>query len=84
MIYADLESLIKKIDGCANNPEKSSTTKIDEHIPFGYPMLTIWASDNIEKENSSYCGEDFMKNFCIFLREHAENVINFEKKKCYC
>ena len=25
--YADLEFLIKEIDGCANNPEKSSTTK---------------------------------------------------------
>ena len=33
IIYADLESLIKKIDGCANNPEKSSTTKIGEQIP---------------------------------------------------
>ena len=31
--YADHESLIKKIDGCANNPEKSSTTKIGEHVP---------------------------------------------------
>ena len=27
IIYADIESLIRKIDGCANNPEKSSTTK---------------------------------------------------------
>ena len=27
IIYADLESLIKKIDGCPNNPEKSSRTK---------------------------------------------------------
>ena len=33
IIYADNESLIKKIDGCANNPEKSSTIKIGEHIP---------------------------------------------------
>ena len=33
IIYADIESLIKKTDGCANNPEKSSTTKITEHIP---------------------------------------------------
>ena len=23
IIYADVESLINKIDGCANNPEKS-------------------------------------------------------------
>ena len=28
IIYADLECLIKKIDGCGNNPVKSSTTKI--------------------------------------------------------
>ena len=27
IIYVDIESLIKKIDGCANNPENSSTTK---------------------------------------------------------
>ena len=32
IIYAEIESLIKEIDGCANNPEKSSTTKIGEHI----------------------------------------------------
>ena len=34
IIYADIESLIKKkIDGYANNPENVSTTKIGEHIP---------------------------------------------------
>ena len=26
-IYADIESLINKIDGCTNNPKNSSTTK---------------------------------------------------------
>ena len=35
IIYADIDSLIKKINGCANNPEKSSTTKIGEYIPCG-------------------------------------------------
>ena len=25
ILYADIESLIKKINGCPNNPEKSST-----------------------------------------------------------
>ena len=28
IIYADLDSLIKKLDGCANNPEKPSKTNI--------------------------------------------------------
>ena len=27
IIYADMESLVKKIDECANNPENSSTKK---------------------------------------------------------
>ena len=33
IIYTDLECLIKKTDNCKYNPEKSSTTKIDEDIP---------------------------------------------------
>ena len=41
IIYADIESLIRKTDGCTNSPENSSTTKIDEHIPCGYSMWTI-------------------------------------------
>ena len=33
IIYVDIESLIVKTDGCANNPENSSTTKIGKHVP---------------------------------------------------
>ena len=33
IIYADLESLIKKLDVCKNNLEKSSATNVGEHIP---------------------------------------------------
>ena len=48
VIYADIESLISKIDGCANNPGKPSTIKIGEHIPCGQLMSTIWGFDHIE------------------------------------
>ena len=47
IVYADIESLIKKIDGCVNNPENSSRTKVGKHIPCGYSMSTIWAFDHI-------------------------------------
>ena len=36
IIYVDLECLIEKIDGCNNNRENSSTTKVGEHIPSGF------------------------------------------------
>ena len=31
IIYADLECIIKKIDGCKNNPENSFKRKESEH-----------------------------------------------------
>ena len=79
IIYVDIESLIRKIDWFANNPENSSVTKIDEHTPFGYSMSTIWAFNNIEKKHTLYCGKDCIKKFCASLKEHAMNVIAFEK-----
>ena len=39
IIYADLDSLIKKIDRRKNNSEKLPTTKIGKHIICGYSML---------------------------------------------
>ena len=41
IIYADLECIIEKIDGCKNNPENSSSTKTSEHILSGLSMSTI-------------------------------------------
>ena len=36
VIYADLECLLKKIDSCQNDPEKSYTKEKAEHTPSGY------------------------------------------------
>ena len=36
IIYGDPNSLIKRIDGCKDNSEKSSTAKVDEHINCWY------------------------------------------------
>ena len=46
IIYADLKSLIGKIDGCKNNPIKSSTTKVIEHIQSCFSMPTILSLKN--------------------------------------
>ena len=51
IIYADVESFIKRIDVCKNNFGKSSTKKVGEHIPCGYSMSTIWKFDGIENKH---------------------------------
>ena len=81
IIYAGIESLIRKIAGCANNPEKSSTTKIIEHILCCHSVSKIWVFDHIEDKHTLYCGKYCMKKFCTSLREHTKNIIDFEKKK---
>ena len=81
IIYAGIESVIRKIDGCANNPEYSSIRKIGEHIPCGYSVSTIWRFDYIKNKHTLYRGKDCMKKFCISLREHPKNIIDFEKRK---
>ena len=80
-IYAGLECIIEKIDGCKNNPENSSTTKVGEHIPSGFSMFTISSFSRIENKHDVCRGKDCMKKCCEYLGEHAQKIINFKKKK---
>ena len=61
--------------------EKSTTKKLDKHIPCGYSMSTAWTCDGIENKHDVYRGGDCMKKFCKSLRRHTMNIINFERKK---
>ena len=40
-IYSYLKCLTEKSDGCKNNAENSSPTKVTEHISSGVSMCTI-------------------------------------------
>ena len=80
IIYADLECLLKKIDTCYNNPDLSSTTKINQHKPSGYSIYTNCSFNKSNNKLSYYRGEDCMKRFCKDLKDHATKIIDFKKK----
>ena len=80
IIYADLECLKEKIDGCRNNPGNSSTGKVGEHIPSGFSMYTF---KNIENKSDVYRGKNCMKMFFQSLREQAMEIIIFLKNQSY-
>ena len=65
---------------CYNNPEESSTTKINKHAPLGYSIFTHCSFDKSKSKLNYYRGEDCMTKFCKDLREHATKIINYEKK----
>ena len=80
-IYADLECLLERMSTCQNNPNKSSSTKINKHTPSGYSIFTHFSFDESKNKLSYHRGDGCMKKFWKDLREHATKIINYEKKK---
>ena len=81
IIYADLECIIEKIDGCRNNPENSFATTVSKHIPSGFSMSIISSCKSIENKHNAYRRKDCMKTFYEYLREHVMKIINSKKNK---
>ena len=80
IIYADLECIIEKIDGCKNNPENSFTTKVSKHIPSGFLMSTISSFKSVENKQL----QESYKNvkICCICKEKFENKYVTDKKHC--
>ena len=66
---------------CANNPEKSSTTKVSKHISSGFSIPKISSFKGIENKPNVYRGKDCMKKICESSKEHAMKIINFKNKE---
>ena len=84
ILYAYCEQIIEKIDGCKNNSENSSTTKVSEHILSDFSLYIISSFRSIENQHNKhdvYTGKGYIKNVCEFLREHALKKNNFTTKK---
>ena len=56
IIYADLESLLEKMNTCQNDPKKLSTTKINEHAPSGHSLFTHCSIDATKNKFDYYRG----------------------------
>ena len=80
-IYADLESLLEKMNTCHNNPKKSSTTKINKHTLSDYSLFTHCSFNTTKNKFDYYRCKNCVKNFCLDLREHAKRIIKYEKKE---
>ena len=80
VIYADLESILEKISDCENDPEKSSTIKVNKNISPSYSLFSHCLFDKTKNKLDYYRGKNCMKNFSLDLREHAEKIIMNKQK----
>ena len=82
IIYADLESLLEKVNTCHNNPKNSSITKINKHTPSGYSLFRHCLFDKTKNKLDYYRGKNCMKNnISLYLKKCATKIINYEKKE---
>ena len=72
---------LTSLSTCVNNPNESSTTKINKYTPLGYSIFTSCSFDESRNKLNYYRGKDCMKKFCKDLKEHATRITNYEKKK---
>ena len=66
VVYADFESLVKKISTCEPDSEKSFTIKTEKQEPCGFSFLIV-RSDGQAFGPVTYRGEDAIYNFLRFL-----------------
>ena len=71
VIYADLECLLEKMSTCQNNPNKSSTTKINKHTPSGSSIFTSCSFDESKKKKLVIINKKYViyakKNLIIMI-----------------
>ena len=76
-----MEFLLRKINTCSINPDKSYTEKKAKHRPLGYSLVKYCSFDKSKNEPKYYRREDCMKMFSKDLKNQAKKIINYEKKE---
>ena len=86
-IYADFESLIKPMDNCDPDPNKSYTKKYQKHEPISFSYYIKSFNENVyESRLRGYIKEkpndpDAMDTFIKWLEEDVKAIANIEVKK---
>ena len=63
------------MDWCKNNAEKSSATKLSDHIPSGISMPKISSFKDIKSKYDEYIGKDCIKKVLWMLKNTAKILI---------
>ena len=86
-IYADFESLIKPMDNCDPNPNKSYTKKYQKHEPISFSYYINSSIDGVYKPvlrkytKTKEEDMDAMDVFIKWLEEDIKAIANIEEKK---
>ena len=82
IVYADMESLIKNMDNCDPDPNKSYTKKYQKHEPISFSYYIKCFNDSVyESRLRTYTGKDAMDVFIKWLEEDVKAIANIKPKE---
>ena len=76
IVYADFECLLPKVASFAPNPDHSSTTLVEKHVPCGYCYKVISTNPEYSKPAVVYRGEEPVTHFLKALEREAKDIFH--------
>ena len=74
IMYADLESILKPIQGLVNNLMIPSTREVNNQIPSGWCIRSEFTYGEIKDPLRLYRGKDCVRKFCDHVIEEARRL----------
>ena len=71
--------ILEEVNACYNNPEKSSTSKINQYAASGFSLFTHCSPDAAKNKHNYYRRKDCIKIFSKDLKKRAKETKNYEK-----
>ena len=81
MMYADFETILEPIQGPSPDSINSYTTKVNQHIPFGWCVYSKFAYCDIDDPLKLYRGKDCVEKFCDYIKEEAHMLYHMFSEK---
>ena len=75
VIYCDLESLLPKVDSCDRDPDRSSTTIVERHVPCGFCYRVVSTNEKYSKPAVLYRGPDAVGKLLKALQKEECDIL---------
>ena len=82
VMHADLEVIFKQTkENVKSNPEKSYTKEINQHVPSGFCVNSVFAYGEVENPFKLYRSEDCVKVFCNYIENEVKRLYHMFPEK---
>ena len=81
VMYADFEAILKPMKESNFNPNKPYTKEINQHIPSGFCVNSVFTYGEVENPLKIYRGEHGVEVFCDHVKNEAKRLYRKSPEK---